>query len=82
MPIIVELAFYLLMDVVLYGVGRWTIIALSFGRVRPSRLRDIWSTRTDRGRAMGLYYESVAVNLVGMAVLAAIVALCLFLGSR
>jgi hypothetical protein len=31
---------------------------------------------------MGIYYESVAVSLAGMAVLAAIVALCLFLGSR
>jgi hypothetical protein len=79
MPFIAELAFHLLLNVIIYSVGRFAIMAFSFGHVRPKRLADIWHAGTCRDRAMGIYLEMAVVDLVGMGVLAAIAALCIFL---
>jgi hypothetical protein len=47
--------------------------------VRPRTLKECWKTRADRGLAMQIYFEIVAIHLLGLLVLASIAALCVFL---
>ncbi|QBE66728.1 hypothetical protein [Pseudoduganella lutea] len=76
---ILELAFHLLFETVLFGVGRYVIIIATFGRVRPVTLKEIWAIRAQKDRAMEIYYEFMAVTLVGMITLGAILALLISL---
>ena len=81
MLIIAEAAFHLIMNIVMYGIGRGTLIALSLGHIRPMSLKDVWRARTQKDRAMAMetYFAIMGINLVGVAVVAAIAALTFFL---
>lgn len=45
MMIIVEFAFYLFMEVLMYSLGRLVIPIISFGRARAMRSREIFSRK-------------------------------------
>ncbi|QBE66326.1 hypothetical protein [Pseudoduganella lutea] len=76
---ILELAFHLLFETVLFGVGRYVIIIATFGRVRPVTLKETWAICAQKGRAMEIYYEFVAVTLIGMITLGVILTLVISL---
>ncbi|MRX10931.1 hypothetical protein GJ697_24215 [Pseudoduganella sp. FT25W] len=79
MLLIAEAALHLVGDVLFYSLGRFTIRALSFGRVRPRTLKEFWEIRAERGLAMQIYFEIVAIHLLGLVALASIAVLGVFL---
>jgi hypothetical protein len=77
---IAELALHLIGDVLFYSTGRLTLLTLSLGRVRPRTLTQLWLVKSERELALQIYYEIVAVQFLGMVVIAtiAIVAVLLY----
>lgn len=78
---ILDLAFHLLFETALFGVGRYVIIIGTSGKVRPVTLKEFWAIRAQKDRAMEIYYEFMAVTLVGMITLGAILALVISLNG-
>jgi len=77
--LIAEVAFHLVGEILFYGVGRVAIIALSFGRIRPRNFKELWVSRADNDLAMQIYFEIIAIQLVGLTVLALIAVIGLLL---
>lgn len=42
MPFVAEFAFYLLMEVIMYSIGRLVIPIISFGRARAVRAKELF----------------------------------------
>ena len=62
--------FQLLGDLVLYAIGRFAIIVLSLGYVRPRSLKKIWGDRGRQDQCVDFYYEIMLMQFLGAGVIA------------
>jgi hypothetical protein len=70
MGILIEFAFYLVMELVMYNIGRAVIAVLSFGRARAGGLKEAFST-THGQPATGIVVPAGMTQLIGVAAFSA-----------
>jgi hypothetical protein len=77
MAVIIEFAFYLLMDVIMYALGRATIFIFILGHVRAENAKEMISMRNQAcaGRDSKLTLPALAAKVIGIAVFTALLML-------
>jgi hypothetical protein len=81
MPIVIEFAFYLLMEVILYGIGRLVIAIISLSRARAVDTREFFTgyfvAYDEQGKML---VPAWGAAVVGALTLFGVVWLCIVLG--
>jgi hypothetical protein len=74
MALIIELAFYLLMEVIVYGLGRVSIFIFTLGHVRAENAKEIISMNNQgyAERDSKIVVPAMVAKILGVAVLTAL----------